>query len=350
MSTELVHSGVAAARQMVESARGLEATLDIMSKLVNFGCLPKGMKPGEGMLCASMGHKFGWNPLEACQRFHVINGSLSMKADVMVGVVKGRPDLCRYFRCVESTDERATFETHREGAPEPERETFTMADAKRAQVTSNKMWGKYPRQMLRARASAALARMVYPDILAGIYSPDEMDRPDIEVGDIIDATYTPTPQRPASVKTAQVEHVADEPDTLMGFIEAHDLAPALELYMAAKSPKGAECGLTVDAYNSLPKSAADSALGIMREVYGDGDVNAMWAGAQVSMTAALDRDCTKADTDALATRIASVNASGADRRAQVIAAALMADHCVRNPSAVHLRLGLPKVAEKGGEA
>lgn len=189
---------VSPAQQMIASAEGLSATLDIMHKLVEFGCLPKGMKPAEGMLCASMGHKFGWNALEACQRFHVINGTLSMKADVMVGVAKAHP-ACLYFRIVESTDERCTYETHRQGSPEPERETFTIADAKRAGLMSNKMWSKYPRQMLRARCSAGLARGVYSDILAGIYTPDEKDRPDLELdGNTIEAEFIDAAPRHAA--------------------------------------------------------------------------------------------------------------------------------------------------------
>lgn len=361
MSNELVTqrtmSSTAAAA--LDNVRVLEATLDVMARLVAGGCLPKGMTGGEGMLCAAIGQRFGWNALESCQRFHVVKGSLVMKADTMVAVAKAHPD-CEYIAVIETSTTVATYETKRRGTPTPERVTFTIEDARAAGLLggNSKTWKQFPAQMLRARASSGLVRMVYPDALAGIYTADEMGAPEVEMGitpthdpDIIDATYTPTPQRPASAKPAQVEHVAEPHDTLMGFIEAHDLTVALELYMAAKSPKGAECGLTVDTYKSLPKSAADSALNIMREVYGDGDVNAMWAGAQVSMTAALDRECTKADTDALATRIATVNENGADRRAQVIAAALLADHCVRNPAAVHLRLGLPKVgAEKGGEA
>ena len=35
-------------------------------------------------------------------------------------------------------------------------------------------WGKNPTDMLVARACARLARMVYPDLLAGLYTPEEL--------------------------------------------------------------------------------------------------------------------------------------------------------------------------------
>jgi hypothetical protein len=35
-------------------------------------------------------------------------------------------------------------------------------------------WGRNPTDMLVARASARLARMVYPDLLAGLYTPEEL--------------------------------------------------------------------------------------------------------------------------------------------------------------------------------
>ena len=347
MSTDLAHVGVTAAQQMVESARGLQATLDIMSKLVDFRCLPKGMQPGEGMLCASMGHKFGWNPLEACQRFHVINGTLSMKADVMVGVAKAHP-ACLYFRCVESTDERATFETHRDGTPAPERESFTMADAKRAGLLSNKMWGKYPRQMLRARCSAGLARLVYSDILAGIYTADELGRPEVEMGDIIDAPYTATPQRdPSRPPQRQVEQDApgDVRDELVAFIKAGEIAAAVETYWAARSPDSAK-RVNIDAIAKWKQDAAQTFGDMLHSVLAAGR-----DGIRPDMTKALGRDVTDDELRALGDRVRWAAESELTAREYAVACALLARRCVEKPETLHLRLGLPKVEQgEGGEA
>ena len=36
-------------------------------------------------------------------------------------------------------------------------------------------WGKNPADMLVARAGAKLARLVYPDVVHGLYAPEEME-------------------------------------------------------------------------------------------------------------------------------------------------------------------------------
>ena len=107
---------------------------------------------------------------------HLIKGKHCLSADLMVALVlkSGKAD---YFRMVESTDELATFETMRKGEPEPTRLSFTMEQAQKAGlVQPNGNWHKYRSQMLRARAKSELARLVYPDLLAGLYTPEELRR------------------------------------------------------------------------------------------------------------------------------------------------------------------------------
>jgi RecT family len=79
-----------------------------------------------------------------------------------------------------------------------------MADAKRAQVTGKPIWSQYPAQMLRHRCSADLAREVYPDVVLGLYTPEEMDRSDAPA---------PEPERPAIVaEHAQAPAPDDGPE------------------------------------------------------------------------------------------------------------------------------------------
>lgn len=193
MSNALV---AAPAQVLMQNTEALGQTLSLFRMMGEANCMPSGMKPAEAMLCASLGAAYGWNPLESCQRFHVVKGNVVMKADVMVGIAKGHP-ACKYFVCTETTTQAATYETLRAGSPKAESVTFTMEDARRAGVLSNGTWKKYPAQMLRARASSALVRMVYPDVIAGIYTADEMGRPDIEADDpnTVDAEFTETPRR-----------------------------------------------------------------------------------------------------------------------------------------------------------
>jgi len=129
-------------------------------------------KPADLAVIMITGHELGLSPMQALRGLHVVEGRPVLSADLIVGLVKKHP-ACKYFRLVESTDERATYETLREGEPEPTRITWTIQQAVKAGLTGRSNWKAHPAAMLRARASAALARAVYPDVAMGIYDPDE---------------------------------------------------------------------------------------------------------------------------------------------------------------------------------
>jgi hypothetical protein len=90
-----------------------------------------------------------------------------------------RSGSAKYFRCIERTPERCTWETWRIGEPEPTRLTHTIEQAKIAWQKDERAWrasawGRMPEDMLSARASSKLARLVYSDVTYGLYSPEEL--------------------------------------------------------------------------------------------------------------------------------------------------------------------------------
>ena len=129
--------------------------------------------PADAYVRLMTGHDLGLSPSQSLRAVSVIKGRPSITADALVAVVKGSP-VCEYFRHIETTHERSTWETKRVGDP-PERYTFTIEDARTAElVKEGGNWAKYPARMLRARAKAYLARDVYPDITLGLYTPEEL--------------------------------------------------------------------------------------------------------------------------------------------------------------------------------
>lgn len=104
-----------------------------------------------------------------------INGKPVTEASTMVAVCLARPDICEYFTCTETTAKSATYEAKRKGAPRPVSLTYTIEQANTAKLTGKDVWRAHPEDMLRARASSKLARMVFPDLVGGIYTPDEAD-------------------------------------------------------------------------------------------------------------------------------------------------------------------------------
>jgi 5'-3' exonuclease len=136
-----------------------------------------------------MGRELGLQATASLRAFHLIEGKHALAADAMRGLVL-RSGVAKYFRCVERTASRATFETLRAGEPEPTPLSYTIDEARIAYgfgfglndralaelegKWQRSSWGKHPADMLAARASSKLARLVYSDILFGLYAPEEL--------------------------------------------------------------------------------------------------------------------------------------------------------------------------------
>lgn len=142
--------------------------------------------PADAVFIIQRGAELGLSAASAIQNLIVIQGKLTLPAATAVGIAKASPE-CEYFNRIETTIEGATWETKRKGG-EPVRHSFTQADAKAANLWGRGVWNKYPKSMLDARCSIALARLEYQDRLAGIYTPEEIES--------VDGTPTTPPTTP----------------------------------------------------------------------------------------------------------------------------------------------------------
>lgn len=121
-----------------------------------------------------VGRELGLPAMGSLRTIHNIEGKHGLSASLMVGLVL-KSGLAEYFEPISFSDKEATFETHRKGARNPVRLTHTIEMAQTAgKVKADSGWAKNPTDMLVARAQARLARMVYPDLLAGLYTPEEL--------------------------------------------------------------------------------------------------------------------------------------------------------------------------------
>lgn len=161
-----------------------------------------------------MGNDLGISPMQAMREIYVVHGRPASSALLKVALVRQSP-LCRFWRLVESNDRQATFETQRVGDPEPTRHTYTLEDAKTAGLYPGKgdsNWGKRPKLMLRRRCESELADEVYPDVVKGLRTEDEVaeiGEREVHGGRVVSATVAPTiPASPPAAK--QPEPVAPE--------------------------------------------------------------------------------------------------------------------------------------------
>lgn len=216
--------------------------------------------PQQAIMIMMAGRDLGLSYTQSLRAFHVIEGKCALSADGMVAVCLSHRDVCEYFRVIETSDTQATVETKRVGE-ENRRLTFTIAEAERAGLVKDKSgWKKWPSRMCLARAKSFLAREVYPDLLMGLYDPDEVressdwppQRPrhvdvtttTVKVGDVLDASATPPASTqkpdPDSITKGYVAAIAscstlEELDELAKGIKTSGLPRELLLLLSTKS-------------------------------------------------------------------------------------------------------------------
>lgn len=124
------------------------------------------------------GREYGIPALASLRAFHLVDGKPTLAADFIRGLVL-RSGKAKTFRCTERTATRATFETQRGDDP-PVSLSFTIEEGRAAWRKDEAKWqasgwGTNPADMLVARASAKLARLVYPDVVHATYAPEELE-------------------------------------------------------------------------------------------------------------------------------------------------------------------------------
>jgi hypothetical protein len=182
--------------------------MQVARALVESRLFPTIKTPEAAFAIIATGRELGLSMMQSLRGLHVIEGKPTLSADAMAGLVKSRRDVCAYFRMVESSDRIATYETLRAGEPSPTRMSFSWEDAQRAGATGKDNWKKYPAAMLRARCITALARAVYPDLLMGVYEPEELSRGAVQGNyEVVTELPTTTPEPPKSEPRLSAEEV-----------------------------------------------------------------------------------------------------------------------------------------------
>src|SRR5690606_6797084 len=133
----------------------------------------------QAMVKAMFGRAFGLSEVESQWGLHVVPGKPPSLSATLVGArikASGRYD----YRPLERTNAKAAiaFYERIDGKwVHVGDATFTVEDAKRADLLSKDPWKKYPRAMLFNRALTEGARVYCPDIYFGngIYCPEELD-------------------------------------------------------------------------------------------------------------------------------------------------------------------------------
>ena len=163
-----------------------------------FGCV----KPEQGMVLAMTCLAEGKAPLELAKTYHIIEGKLSMRADAMLGRYLTTGGKVKWL-VRSDTEVRAIWSKDGNdveiAATLDEFKNNGVAIGANGKLKAN--WQKFPRQMLTARCVSEGVRLLAPQIVSGIYTPEEVQ----------DFSSQPAPVKPtpAPVLVEQVTSVVD---------------------------------------------------------------------------------------------------------------------------------------------
>ena len=174
----------------------LEAADYMCERLAQSRLVPAAYRgdPANIFLAYAEGRKFGWDITTAMGNIHVINGRACLSATAQLGIIRAAGHQVK----IDATDQRCHATGVRYNTGERHQVTFSLDDAKRANLMGRDVWRQYPRAMLRSRAVTELGRILFSDVLLGIqYAPDEIPGgPDVTVDDAGDVVVVDTEAKP----------------------------------------------------------------------------------------------------------------------------------------------------------
>jgi len=155
----------------VNELQVLEMSQRYMELARQAGIVPREMNAAQIQTIILAGRELGLQPLQSLRTMSFINGRLVMAVQLQLALARQRAGV----QVVELTEtENACTVTLARGS-ERVTCTYTMQDAERAGLLRGNNWRAYPRQMLRWRAIGDALRVLAPDVVAGLLSPEEAE-------------------------------------------------------------------------------------------------------------------------------------------------------------------------------
>lgn len=149
--------------------------------------VPKHLQGNVGDCFAIVGQSLRWgmDPYAVAQKTHVVNGTLGYEAQLVIAVINNRAPIkgrikFDYFgdwskvktKDDKSTDVGVICRATVIGDDEPTELSLTMAQV--GTVRNSPLWAADPRQQLAYLAAKRFSRLHFPDVILGVYTPDEL--------------------------------------------------------------------------------------------------------------------------------------------------------------------------------
>lgn len=171
-STELAHR--------VEHLNGrawielMGPALELARNVVDTAFVPRSIRGNGAAIVAAIlyGDELGLGPMQSLSKISVIDGKPSLSSEAQRALILAAG---HEIWTEEATNTRVTVSGRRAGSERTSSVTWTSDDAKRAGLSGKPSYRSYPRQMLTARASAELARMLFADVIGGLSATEELE-------------------------------------------------------------------------------------------------------------------------------------------------------------------------------
>ena len=184
--------------------------------LVKSGMLPVAIRTPEAAIAIMMtGREYGIGVMRSFQNIYFIKGALSMAPKMKYAMAR-KSGLLAKFTIKEGDDwVEATAQRKDDGSVFNVK--YTMQMAQKAGLASKDNWKSFPQNMLRWRAIGYVLELAVPEIVGGLFSPDELGMPvdydgNLAIGAAIvdDAEQTKVEEKTA--KLAEVSKFVAEND------------------------------------------------------------------------------------------------------------------------------------------
>ena len=198
---------------MPTTFEGMMAQAEI---LVRSGLLPVEIKTAAAAVAVMLtGRELGLGPMQSLRSIYIVKGKPSLSAQLMAALILRDGHA---YKIIESTNSRCEIAFVRRGGQTYVHE-FVLEDAKRAGLLGGNVWQAYPKALLWSRCMSAGARAAMPDVLAGMYTPEELADPDTvivgdggEVIDVVSRVVEETSPAPKSAPARPESRPVPEPE------------------------------------------------------------------------------------------------------------------------------------------
>jgi len=196
----------------------LPAVGDLAAKISQTEFVPDTMRGKPAVVAAAIlyGRELGLAPMTSLRSVSLIKGRPALSAEAMRAMVLAAGHDIRFQ---EMTAARCVIVGRRRGQDETTSVTFTMDDAKKMGVGGGQQYSKMPRQMLAARATSELCRLIFADVIGGLISDVEAEEADSEplatVTPMTTARRKSPPKAPPKEQSEPVTVTAADPEPVL---------------------------------------------------------------------------------------------------------------------------------------